>query len=561
MRIGGLMSGMDTEQMVRDLMKVERMKVDRFTTQQTEIEWKQEAYHDVNKTMANFILNTRQNFGISSGFGSANVNNLSWIKSATSSNSAAVSASAQGNAAEGSHTVEVQNLAETARTTSLQLTSPDGDALIDKNTGKIDDRFFAEGETEVSFEMTTSAGTGTITLSKDMNMQDVTRAFNNAVVNEGEPNAGQSLGLRTSYDAGMDRMMIMSRNSGEKEFMHIDAATDTSGIAGSIFSNAGDQNIFTEVQRNAEGEILRDAEGNATHGIGGRDATVLFNGEEVKSSNNNVSVFGMDMQLHQIGETTIQVGTDVDGIYDNIKSFVDEYNELIDAVNGPVQEKYDREYGPLTDEQKEAMNETDIEKWEERARSGLLTNDRTLTRTLQTLRSSMYENVENAGGEYNHITQIGISTGNYMQGGRLEIDEDKLKAAIANDPEGVLDVFFKTPAEGEGKAGTGLIQRAYDDLTTGMKEVIRQSGPGEDSSLYRSVRSNMLIDFVTIQGSISRLDRDVQSITQRIATEERRLMQTEERYWNQFTAMEKAMSQMNDQAGWLMQQMGGMGMQ
>ncbi|NBG89400.1 flagellar filament capping protein FliD [Isachenkonia alkalipeptolytica] len=557
MRMGGLMSGMDTEQMVRDLMKVERMKVDRFTTEQTEIEWKQEAYHDVNKTMANFVLNTRQEFGISSGFGSTNVNNLPWIKSATADGSA-VTASARGNAIEGNHEVEVENLAEVARTTSLNLKGDAEAALLDED-GIIHEDFFVDGD-EVSFEMTTSAGTGTITLEKGMNMRDVTRAFNNAVVDEGD-NAGQNLGLRTSYDAGLDRMMIMTRNSGEEEFMHIDATTDTSGIAGAIFSNEGDQNIFTEVQRDEDGNIERDGEGNPTHGIGGQDARITFNGDEITSSNNNVSVFGIDLQLRTKGTTTVRVETDVDGIYDQIKGFVDEYNDLIDAVNGPTQEKYDREYGPLTDEQRQAMNEDDIEKWEERARSGLLANDRTLTRTLQTLRSSMYESIENTAGEYSHITQIGISTGNYQQGGRLEIEEDKLRDAIANDPEGVLDVFFKAPAEGEGKEGTGLVQRAYDDITDGMKEVIRQSGPGEDAGLYRNVRSNLLIDFVTQQGAISRLDRDVQSIQQRIATEERRLMQTEERYWNQFTAMEKAMSQMNDQAGWLAQQMGGMGMQ
>ena len=556
MRMGGLMSGMDTEQMVRDLMKVERMKVDRFTTEQTEIEWKQEAYHDVNKTMANFVLNTRQEFGISSGFGSTNVNNLPWIKSATADGSA-VTASARGNAIEGNHEVEVENLAEVARTTSLNLKGDAEAALLDED-GIIHEDFFVDGD-EVSFEMTTSAGTGTITLEKGMNMRDVTRAFNNAVVDEGD-NAGQNLGLRTSYDAGLDRMMIMTRNSGEEEFMHIDAS-DTSGIAGAIFSNEGDQNIFTEVQRDEDGNIERDGEGNPTHGIGGQDARITFNGDEITSSNNNVSVFGIDLQLRTKGTTTVRVETDVDGIYDQIKGFVDEYNDLIDAVNGPTQEKYDREYGPLTDEQRQAMNEDDIEKWEERARSGLLANDRTLTRTLQTLRSSMYESIENTAGEYSHITQIGISTGNYQQGGRLEIEEDKLRDAIANDPEGVLDVFFKAPAEGEGKEGTGLVQRAYDDITDGMKEVIRQSGPGEDAGLYRNVRSNLLIDFVTQQGAISRLDRDVQSIQQRIATEERRLMQTEERYWNQFTAMEKAMSQMNDQAGWLAQQMGGMGMQ
>jgi len=561
MRIGGLMSGMDTEQMVRDLMKVERMKVDKFTTQQTEIEWRQEAYQNVNKTMANFILNTRQNFGINSGFGTTNVNNLPWIKSATSDNGA-VTASARGNAIEGTHRVEVEQLAEVASATTKDLRAEDGLLVKDPNTGvtSINKATFdsiSGGEDTISLEIETSAGKGTVELTRNMRASDITRAFNNATVNEDEPNAGQNLGLRVSYDDNIGRMMMTTRNSGHGEFIRFDKPEGEGPHLGEMFFEVN-HGIFHEVERNAEGEFV-------SSGVQGKDAIIHFGPEgdstKVRSSNNSVSVFGIDMQLRAVDTTNVRVDTDVDGIFDQIKGFIDEYNELVDAVNGPVREKYDRDYGPLTDEQREAMNETDIEKWESRARSGLLANDRTLTRTLQTLRSSMYETIENTSGEYNHITQIGISTGNYMQGGRLEIDEEKLRNAIANDPEGVLDVFFKSPAEGEGKAGTGLIQRAYDDLTTGMKEVIRQSGPGEDSSLYRSVRSNMLIDFVTRQGSISRLDRDVQSIAQRIATEERRLMQTEERYWRQFTAMEKAMSQMDSQAGWLMQQMGGMGMQ
>ena len=550
MRIGGMMSGMDTEQMVRDLMKAERMKVDRFTTEQTEIQWKQEAYHDVNKTMANFVLNTRQEFGISSGFGTTSVNNLPWIKSATAE-SGEVNASARGNAIEGNHRVEVNQLAEVASATTMNLRDS---GLIDENGRIPEDHDLFDEDGKATLEIETAAGTGTITLEEGMTMSQVTRAFNNAVAEDGKTN----LGLRVSYDDNMGRMMITTRNSGDEEFIRM----DDSDVGRMFFDGGEGENdrhaIFDEVERNEDGEL-------ESAGIRGQDAIIQFGPEgdatEVRNANNSVSVFGIDLQLRATGTTNVRVDTDVDGIYDQIKGFIDEYNDLIDAVNGPIREKYDRDYGPLTDEQRQAMNEDDVEKWEERARSGLLANDRTLTRTLQTLRSSMYENIENTSGEYSHITQIGISTGNYQQGGRLEIEEDKLRQAIANDPEGVLDVFFKTPAEGEGKAGTGLIQRAYDDITDGMKEVIRQSGPGEDTNLYRSVRSNLLIDFVTQQGSISRLDRDVQSIQQRIANEERRLMQTEERYWNQFTAMEKAMSQMNDQAGWLMQQMGGMGMQ
>lgn len=96
-------------------------------------------------------------------------------------------------------------------------------------------------------------------------------------------------------------------------------------------------------------------------------------------------------------------------------------------------------------------------------------------------------------------------------------------------------------------------------MINGMKDIVRRSGTGEDANLFRSIQSNMLIDFVTKQGSISILDKELTDINKRIANEERLLIGRENRYWNQFTAMEKALEKMNQQSSWLMGQLGQMG--
>ena len=102
----------------------------------------------------------------------------------------------------------------------------------------------------------------------------------------------------------------------------------------------------------------------------------------------------------------------------------------------------------------------------------------------------------------------------------------------------------------------GAFSRVYDNLTSGIKDIVSKSGPGSEAALLRSVKSNILIDYVT-SGSRSLIDKDVSEIDKRISRETERLASLESRYWKQFTALEKAMTQMNSQSSWLSQQFGG----
>ena len=289
-------------------------------------------------------------------------------------------------------------------------------------------------------------------------------------------------------------------------------------------------------------------------------------------------MFGVNYQIQSKGTVTLNVESNVDGVVEKVKDFVKEYNALIDVLNGLLKEKTHKGYTPLLQEEREAMKDKEIELWEAKAKSGILSNDASITRMMQDMRSGLYENVYETGSKtdadklsgFNHITQIGITTGNYQSGGRLEIDEQKLRQAIIDNPDGVVNLLFKksettkiTDSNGKvikaeadkRRASSGLVERLFDGMISGMKDIVRRSGTGDNANLYRNVQSNMLIDFVT-SGSISLLDKDLTSIGSRITREESLLVSKETRYWNQFTAMEKAMQKMNSQSSWLYAQMG-----
>ena len=516
MRIGGIASGMDTEQIVNDLMKVERLRVDKLFQQEQTIKWRQEAYNDINRKLANFILDSKKNLGLtrttSTGILLSNsVESLGWVKKVASSDEDALKVTANANAMLGTHTIYIKQLAQAARKTiDVQNIDElkeliDGDKLI----------------------LTSGTGEDVKTVEIDLEsletMTDLVRAINNAADNN------KSLGLRAAFDKDIG-LVISTKNTGEDEVFEIN------------FKNDIDPDKIKEVE--------------------GKDAIIEFNGKEVKKSSNNFSVLGINLQLEGVSTNpiTINVSSDVESVYEKIKSFIDEYNKIIDDITEQINQKFYKDYHPLSNEEKQAMKDRDIELWEEKAKSGLVQNDPTLTRMLQTLRSRLYEKVEGVGGSFDHITQIGITTGRYQDGGKLVIDEQKLKNAINNDPEGVLELLFKTPEgsdENDEKVkNSGLVNRIYDTMVDSMKEIISKSGPGEDAALLRNVRSNILIDFVTEQSSISLLDKDIEKLNQRIIREERILAQREDSYWKRFTAMEKAMAAMQQQSMWLMSQMG-----
>ncbi len=593
MRISGIASGMDTETMVRDLMKAQRMKADKFGQNKQLMLWRQEQYNNVNKDFANLILDIRKELELtkttSSGTMYSNsMNNLTWVKKASSSNEEIFTASTTAAAPVGIHRMKVEQLAEgvsVASQSAVQTTKTVDGILAGKQATtatKLEAIGVESVNGQVSFEIKAMINgeekniAVNVEVNKDETIGDLVRRINNATgTHNGEKIPA---GLQASFDSTTGRFFLSTKNTGE---------------SAQIMISSDDQELFTGADSKMNLPQIASGTGEVGDpyvyepllkvGIAqkGTNVKVSFNGaQNLEYSSNQFTINGIQIDLKKLptniaDEFTIKVDTDVDGVYNKIKSFVDKYNELIEKMNGKVGEKRYRSYLPLTSDQKETLKEDEIKKWEEKAQSGLLANDGMINRTLQSMRNGLYDKFigNDSSAKYNHLTSVGITTGDYKSKGKLEIDETKLKNAIMDDVDGVLNLFFAqyTPGSNDSalskqelakktREGTGLLNRLFDDVVVGMKEIINKSGAGSNADIYRNVRSNILIDFVTGtstgKGSISFLDDDIFKMEKTIADEERRMSRIEESYWKKFTAMEKALQSMNSQSSWLAQQLG-----
>lgn len=538
LRISGLASGMDTDAMVQSLMRVERLKVDRFEQNKQIALWRQEAYTNMNKMFANFILNTKKDMGLTkiSSTGIAlgtSYSKLDYVKKATSSNETVATVSSTSEAVNGNFELDVKSLAKGASFTSKKL----GDDILKDESG--------DKLKSLSFKIngkTIAVGNG----SKEISMEDVTKAINAKK---------DDTGVTAFYDKANNRLFMQTTETGK------DAKIDIGGdFAGKLGFTGMEEDSYTD--------------DTGAKYIQGKNAEVLFNGVKLEYSSNRFTLNGVNVELKDVGKVNVKVDTNVEGIMDKVKKLIADYNELVDKASMAVNEKRYESYKPLSMEEKKAMHEDDVKLWEEKARSGMLSKDETMQRVLQNVRTDLYKTVEGVAGKFNHITQIGITTERYARGatgGKLEIDEEKLRKAIMEDPEGVMELLFKegkytdkkdsrgNPIEDiagdKAKFTTkGVFTGIYDNLISGMKSIIDKSGPGQDSDLLRNVKSNILIDFVTNKSSISDIDKEVRDMNKRIDDLNDMLVRKENAYYSKFGQMEKMLQQMYSQSNWLSQQ-------
>lgn len=590
MRISGLASGIDTEEMIQSMMRAERVKVDRVEQDKQILLWRQEMYNDINKAFANFILKSRKDFGLTSigyngTFRTNSYQNLNWVKKATSSNESVATVSSTAKAVDGSYNVEVTQLAEGVTMASGndisgmikdgKIVDGEGNAITNLNFTISDG---SEGKDSNGEEVVLKAE---IALYNDdgITMDDVVKAINSAksknYVEDGKDENGNTkwkevdvpLNIRASYDHSIGRFFIQTTNTGSEAKLQIEA-----DATGESFINALNLKYNDGIDENT-GKVKYENYKANDLAREGKNAIINFNGANgIEQSSNHITINGITMDLKAEGKFTVNVGTDVDGVYEKVKQFIDDYNELVEKTNKLLGEEQYRNYRPLTAEQKKEMDKEDVKLWEEKAKSGLLRSDEIISRTMLNTRRAIYgpfTTEDGFSGKYTLITDIGISTEKYARGsagGKLVIDEDKLKKAIAEDPDELMKLLFKESefiSEKDGKKvkkyeGGGFIARIHDNLMLGMEEIIQKSGTAGESDLYRNVKGSILLEFIsgskTGKGSISLLDKDILDYNMKIDDLNVMLFRKENAYYAKFAAMEKAISRMNQQSAWMMQQ-------
>ncbi len=362
-----------------------------------------------------------------------------------------------------------------------------------------------------------------------------------------------SAGINAFYDEGTDKVVISRKETGDRnktgDLNEMDFVNVIRNADGTITEDSKSGFFYDilklgeEYELNTDGSYKKDSEGNYIRL--GTDVQFTINGLTTTRKSNTFTMNGVTFTLKKdmaAGESTsISTSTDTESIYKTIKDFVDKYNEMIGKINGELTEERFKSFTPLTAEQKSGMKDKEIEQWEEKAKSGLLRRDSLLTSGLSKMRTDLYAEVTSnaitrTDKDYNQLAEIGIkTTKDYLERGKLEIDETKLKAAIEKNPEAVYQLFM---ADGPTYDQKGLARRLRDSIDDTMVKIEEKAGNTYKTEHGYSMGKDLL-----------RINSDIDSW-------EERLKQIEQRYWNQFNAMEKAMQQMNNQSNQLLAQLG-----
>ncbi|MFD2679330.1 flagellar filament capping protein FliD [Bacillus seohaeanensis] len=287
---------------------------------------------------------------------------------------------------------------------------------------------------------------------------------------------------------------------------------------------------------------------NATE-TGGTNVKFEINGLTTERYSNTFEMNGVTFTVKQKFDATdtpngvsMSVSNDSEKVFENIKGFIEKYNELIDKIKDKTSEEYYRSYKPLTDDQRESLSDKQQEKWEEMAKSGLLRRDPILSSVLSEMRMDFYQPVENVDVSplFNQLASIGITTtSSYLEGGKLEINEADLKKAIEEDPDSVENLF-RGGGDSTVESQQGILHRLFDTVNK-TKEKLDEKAGGAFSTNQQFA-----------------IGKELSNVDDRIDRFEDRMKQVEDRYWRQFTAMEKAIQQANSQSAYLMQQFSGM---
>ncbi|WP_227394277.1 flagellar filament capping protein FliD [Jeotgalibacillus aurantiacus] len=683
MRIGGLASGMDIDSIVRDLMRVEKMPLDRLKQNKQTLEWQRDDYRSMNALLLDFRTK---------------LNNMKFTtnyraRTVTSSDDSRVTATASSAANQGTYSItEVKQLAaaETWVTSSIddgvskvdptkslksqsgdfvsgltwetgaigsQTVTGDGTAVlqvqltgdeqvlnkplqmsvkvngkgyevIDQGaafTGTNQVKVAANGEVTFS-ENVTAGATVKVDYITDKKVQEGTLAVgadSYQLVKKGIITDGFSLSLdggppvtMGAVDPDTNEALLGSIGkinvetgkitfnepraaetaisvSYKQEYTHLSVGSYTSTSGGQpneenflIESSQSLNQVFSKVNSsnagvsmfldNVTGQVsmmrketgdfypsvpqdppvaddiivggsfatsLKLTAGDITK-TSGQNAVFTINGLETSRNSNTFTMSGVTFTLKEEFTSgppaTLSINNDGNQVFESIKSFVENYNTLIGGIDLKLNEEKYRSYKPLTDEQRSELSDKQQEQWDDKAKSGLIRRDPTLTNALSSMRIDFYNPVANEGTDplLNQLAMIGIrTTSNFREGGKLEINEAKLKEAINNNPEAV-EALFIGAASSTNESEQGIIHRLSDTVTETLDRLRDKAGN----------------QFSTLQNYA--IGKSIFNVDERIQRFEDRLIQVENRYWAQFTAMEQAVNRANSQGMYLMQQFG-----
>ncbi len=481
--------------------------------------------------------------------------------------------------------------------TRIEITASDTlNSLMDKINKNTDVNIsYLAATDKFTFTSKDSGASGTIKFGKTFTqdeLEEIGKAAGENAIAEAEKKAAEE--GKTLEESLMDEVRTIGGNNAvaealkdgkaytdeELEKIRSDGAKKAEEAIKNAAAGAGktvDQHFRDNITTMASEDAIKSAEGsnellNSIFGAGttgktaaGTDAIVAvkFAGSDevvelVRDSNsftadgltiNVTGKFGYtsDTQdpntLDEADAVGINAQVDADSIVDAVKGMIEEYNSIIEMVNKEVSTKPDRDYEPLTSEQKKELSEDEIEAWEKKAKEGLLYADSDIRSLTSDLRFII------DGGIAQELAEMGISTStSYSDNGKINFDESKFRAALASDPERVQELFAESSVQNTN--GNGYSKGIGANLKSVLDKYVNTTGAMTSKGiLIRKAGHESSPMSVTENTMYSQL----KDIKERIASLQERLETERDRYIKQFTSLETLISQMNNQSSWLSQ--------
>lgn len=323
-------------------------------------------------------------------------------------------------------------------------------------------------------------------------------------------------GVSMSYSSLTDKFTLTAKETGSGE--NIEFSDTTGNLLTSLIGTTG---------KNVEGL-------NAELIVGEGDSQM-----SISRSSNTFSLDGTNYELLKTFDAadaaTVNVQEASSSLFEPIVKFVSDYNNLMDTLNGYVKDTVNKDYQPLSDDQKAEMTEDQIKSWESKAKAGILANDSTLNGIKSKLQAMISQPGVTGGiALYN----VGITSAGWQENGKLVIDEAKLKEALSTRGSDIKELFTAA-TNGLANKMNSILGEAVE--TKGVKgsrgTLIEIAG----IALHSSDKDNNITKYIAAS-------------TKAITLLNTRLTSEESRYWAQFSAMESAISRLNTQSTMLTNQ-------
>lgn len=546
-------SGLDIESLVKMGMMNKQNQYDKMYQTQLKQTWVKEAYNTVYTDVKAF-KESMSTFKMQS--------NMSAMQ-ASSSNNDVVSVTANGAAAAMNHKITVEQVASNAYLMTANGKNVDRANTSAANSAYLKDVLFGE-------EPTKTTGTDGQTYyqfkNTDPNKQDTFKGSDvaisievqdgNDVDSDGKPvtrkveftydqifndkktlndlatafsNSGAN--VQGGYDTVNDSFSLYNKTSGSANKIYLKANNDTSAELLNKLHLAS-----YDGQTNTLGNEISFTKNTLTKAAVGTNAKATIDGKTYESDTNKLNVANVIYNFNGVSAknadgtyqaSTISVSQDTDKIVDNVKKFVETYNTLIDSLNTKYREEKNTDYKPLTKKQEGEMTESQIDKWNEKAKSGLLYHDNNIYSIISDMRESLYTKVDAVdtvltdakGNKYSYNTMSSIGITSSTNQGHITLDEEKLKKALTEDPDCVYQLFasdqdstYVAGSTNKNQAdtytsksdylNTGIANRLYNSMNTNISKLESYAGTSketDDESYLGKLITNMNTKMTSFQ--------------------------------------------------------------